>query len=287
VLLVREGVTEPQPVLEIEDLVTEGPGELLALAVDPGFEDTGFLYALYTAAVSTGAPVFRIARFREAGGLFAQQVVILDDVAAATQGGAASLRFGPDGKLYAALGAGPDPRASGDLASFNGKVLRLNGDGTTPRDQPAASPVHAYPFKSPAGLAWHRPSGVLWIAEGSGAGGSRLTAVVADGGQGSPAPRSGHVLAGLAAPSALAVYEGDLLPMLRDNLLVASADGGSIQRLRVDPGDPARITGAERLLEDVPGGVRVVAVGSDGAIYFCTARTLARLAPADSTEGRQ
>ncbi|RPJ62413.1 MAG: hypothetical protein EHM24_25925 [Acidobacteria bacterium] len=274
VLLVRDDAVTPRPALVIDDVVAEGTGQLLAVALDPRFEATGFLFAIYTAPSRTGAPAFRIARFRRAGDFFAEQAIILDGVPAGPVRPSASLAFGPDGKLYAAFDAGGEPDSAGDLASFNGKVLRLNPDGTTPRDQPLASPVHAYPFGSPRGMAWQRDAGVLWVAEEGEEGDGRLTALV-DTRPGRA--RVGQVFAVPGGATALALYESDRVPALRGNLLVGGGNGG-ILRLRVDPHDAARIDGAERLLQDA-GRVEVVAVAPDGTVYFCTAGTLARLVP--------
>jgi len=276
VLLVRDDTVTAQPALVIDDVVAEGRGELLGVALDPRFEATGFLYAVYTAPSRTGAPAFTIARFRKAGDQFAEQAIILDRVPAGRVRPSASLAFGPDGKLYAAFDAGGERGSARDLASFSGKVLRLNPDGTTPRDQPAASPVHAYPFGSLRAIAWHREAGVLWVAEAGEEGGDgRLTAVV------DTRPGRGHARQVFDVPggaTALALYEGDQVPALRGDLLIAGGRNGGILRLRVDPDDPVRISGAERLLADA-GGVEVVAVSPDGAVYFCTGRTLARLVP--------
>ena len=65
--------------------------------------------------------------------------------------------------LYAAFDDGGDTGLAGDLASPNGKVLRLNADGSTPRDQ--AGPVYSYAYHSPRGLDWDPASGALWVAD--------------------------------------------------------------------------------------------------------------------------
>jgi glucose/arabinose dehydrogenase len=77
----------------------------------------------------------------------------------------------------------------------------------------------------------------------------------------------------------VAFYRSRLVPALRDNLLIATGAGRHILRIRFDPQAPSRIVATERLLNDRVGIVRVVAVGPDGAIYFCTPNALARLAP--------
>ena len=190
----------------------------------------------------------------------------------------ASLRFGPDGALYAGLDAGGDARRAGDLADPGGKVLRLDRDGGTPDDQPAATPLFSAGHDAPRGLAWQRASGALWVLDAPPLASVRLTAVAAGAGR----PAGGAVLAAIAlpelvAPSSAAFYRGDAIPDFKGDLLVAAGEGRHLLRLRFDDRDPWRVVSREVLLRDFPGPIRVVAVGSDGAIYFCTKRALARL----------
>jgi glucose/arabinose dehydrogenase len=278
VCVVRDGRLLADPALELPDVATAGDGGLLALAVDPAFGRTGFVYVLYTTDESAGVPMFRLARFRDAGGTLAERAILLDGVPASPDRASAALRFGADGRLHAALDDGGDAQRAGDLASFNGKLLRLNGDGTTPGDQRGATPVSARGFRSPRGLDWDPGSGTLWVVDEDAAGGASLRAIGAR-----PAgSRLGTIVATHALPpgaSALVFYRSDRIAAFRGDLFVALDQGRHLLRLRVAAQDPLRIESAERLLDDRVGGVRAVAVGPDGAIYFCTARALARLVP--------
>ena len=58
---------------------------------------------------------------------------------------------------------------------------------------------------------------------------------------------------------------------------VAPSRGQYILRLEFSAGDPARLAGSERWLEDRVGDVRLVFTGPDGAIYFCTEEAVGRL----------
>lgn len=275
ILTVAEDDATPRLSLVIEELATAGRGELLAIATDPAFEDNGFLYALYTAVTPAGDSFFRIARFEQAGDGFVARAVVLDDIRASPLPASAALRFGPDGRLYAAFDAGGDPRAVGDLASFNGKVLRLNPDGTTPSDQPAATPVHVVGLHSPRGIDWHPSSGVLWVSEESGRGANRLQAFAAERRPGRAIQRGSYDLPAPSPAGPLAFYKGDQPQELQDNLFVGAEDG--ILRLRLDPANATGIVSSERLLRDAGGKVSMVAAGPDGAIYFCAGDALGRL----------
>jgi glucose/arabinose dehydrogenase len=280
VRVIRDGRLQAQPALLLDDVTPEDHGGLLSLAVDPHFDRSGLVYALYTTLSRRDAPVFRLARFRAVRDTLGDRAVLLDDIEASSQA-AASLRFGADGKLYAAFDDGGDPVAAGDLSSFNGKILRLNADGSTPDDQAAATPVYSYEHRSPRGLDWQPATGTLWIVDGGAQASARVTAVVAVGGRSKRgAVRVSYELPPPVGASALAFYRGGLIPSFRDNLLVAADEGRYLLRIRFDAQDATRIVATERLLQDRVGGVRAVASGPDGAIYLCTASALVRLAPA-------
>jgi len=283
VRVVRDGQLLTEPALELADVATAGESALLGLAFDPRpLADAGkrFAYALYTTPSPSGGLVFRLGRFRETNDTLADRVILLDDIPASTEHSAASLRFGPDGKLYIAFDNGGDPRRGGDMAAFNGKILRMNPDGSTPDDQAGATPVYSYEYQSPRGFDWQPRTGTLWIADLDRQGATRLSAVVAsDGRSRRGTVRATYVLPRPTTASAVAFYRGPLIPAFRDNLLISADEGRHILRIRFDPQDPTRIVTTERLLEDRVGRVRVVTAAPDGTIYFCTANALATLVP--------
>ena len=280
VRVVRDGGLRPRPALTLDDISTAGEGGLLGIALDPGFERSRFAYVVYTTSSRSGAAVFTLARFRESADTLAERAIILDGIPASPTRAAAAVRFGADGALYVALDDGGNARLAGDLGSFNGKVLRLNADGTTPVDQAAASPVFSSGHSSPRGFDWHPVTGTLWIADGGPEESGRLSGVAAgDGRSKRGTVQARYALRSPAGISAVAFYRGRLIPALRDNLLLAADEGRHLLRLQFDPEAPTRVVSTERLLTDRVGPLRVVAAGPDGAIYFCTPDALARLVP--------
>ena len=253
-------------------------GELIALALDPQFARTHWVYVIYTGPSRSGGRGFSLARFRETAGTLGDRAILLDDVPATADEAAASLRVGPDGKLYAAFGAGGDSALTAEMSSPNGKVLRMNGDGSTPDDQAGATPVYAGVYRAPRGLDWQPASGTLWIADEPGT----LHAVgpddAAPGGKKRGITRHTYSLPRETNPSAIAFYRGTE-PALRDNLLIASTAGHHLLRIRLDAQAPSAIVGTERLLERRIGGIRAVASAPDGSIYLATEHAIGRLVP--------
>jgi glucose/arabinose dehydrogenase len=263
-----------EPALVPDRAVGEG---VLALALDPRFGQSGLVFAVQTVDPGVGGPTFRIARFREVDGRFGERTILLEGIAAPSTSPAASLRFGPDGRLYAAFDDLGDARLGADAASFNGKVLRLDVDGTTPDDRAAITPIFASGFRSPRGFDWRPVDGTLWLADVSAERSERLSVVAETG---SPNVRAAvgmqYALPRSTGVAGVAFHPGDLMPAFRGDLLLAGGEGRVLLRLRFDA---AGIAASERLLHDRVGPIRAVAVSSRGEIYFGTPSAVGRLAP--------
>lgn len=268
ILVVRGNPLQATTGLVLNDLAPGGG--LLALALDPEFRSSRRVFVLSTSLSARGLRVFRVARYRELAGILAQRAILLETPAPADA--SAAMRFGPDGMLYVAFGSGSvTPHPSTDM----GKVLRLRPDGTAPRDRRLASPVVSSGHVAPAGLAWGAGSHWLWMADGTRRGQEWLAGLSTT----EDVPPVIWALPPAEPSSSLAVYGGDLVPEFRGDLLVASIEARQILRVRFATDDPARVVSTEPLLRDQVGAIRVVLTGSDGAIYFLTDRSLARLWP--------
>lgn len=272
----RDGRLQPAPALALSDATTADRQGLLAMAVDPRYEQNHFVYIVYTAASG-----FRLARFRAVGDTLGDRAILMEGIPSASARPAASLRFGPDGKLYVGLDDAGEAIRAADLGSFNGKILRLNADATTPADQAGGTPVYAANVNRPRSVDWDAGGATLWVVEDDASGSGRLQAVVAEDAR----ARRGTVVMRYSLPdragvAALTFYRGDLIPEFRGDLLLAADGERAMLRLRFDPAAPQKVIATEWLLRDSLDGARTIGVGPDGAIYLCTARALMKLAPA-------
>ena len=273
--ILRGDALDPEPAVVIDEVVVTDASEggLLALALDAQFERTRLLYAVYTVQAREGSPQFRLVRYREVGDRLGERVVLLDRIPAGPRPSAA-LGTGPDGHLYVAFDAAIRTGRTAALASYNGKVLRLNTDGTTPADQ-RTGPVFATDFQSPRGLDWHPSTGALWVADIKRPDLEELRVVDAAS---SASSRRLPLPAGTGA-AALAFYRGTLVPAFEGDLFVAAEEGRHLLRLRLDPREPARIVSSERLLQDLDSPIRAVSVTGDGTLYVATDQAVLRLGP--------
>jgi glucose/arabinose dehydrogenase len=147
-------------------VTTTGEGGLLGLALSPNFSTDHWVYFYHTAANDN-----RIVRMKYENGVLATtSEPVLTGLAKNRYHNGGRLRFGPDGKLYATVGDAKNSGNSQNRGSLNGKILRMNADGTPPSDNPFFSEggnaryVYSLGHRNPQGLAWDS-RGQLWAAE--------------------------------------------------------------------------------------------------------------------------
>jgi glucose/arabinose dehydrogenase len=132
-----------------------GEGGLLGVAVSPNYPTDRWVYAYFTSTNDN-----RIVRFRLGGGLRP----VLTGLRRGVIHDGGRIGFGPDGKLYAGVGETGDSSLAQNRQSLNGKILRMNPDGSVPSDNPFGSLVWTYGHRNVEGLAWDR-AGRLWATE--------------------------------------------------------------------------------------------------------------------------
>ena len=175
--------TAPALLSDLGSLIDIEHGEgLLSVALDPGFERNGQLWAYYFAAGEPPRSV--LARFEVGAGIAdpASALVVLELPQPGFNQNGGAMRFGPDGMLYLGLGDGSaftDPFENGqDLATLLGAVVRLDvraASAAAPYvvlpDNPfvgvegARPEIWAYGLRNPWRMAFDPASGELWLGD--------------------------------------------------------------------------------------------------------------------------
>ena len=136
--VIKNGALLPTPFVSLAVEPTSERG-LLGVAFDPAFAANHFVYVYYTAAATQQN---RVSRFTASStnpdvADSNSEVVLLDGLAGAAgyhNGGA--IHFGTDGKLYIGVGDSHSALNAQDLTVLEGKLLRINPDGSAPPDNP-------------------------------------------------------------------------------------------------------------------------------------------------------
>jgi glucose/arabinose dehydrogenase len=171
VRVIKNGALLPTPFVS---LTVDSAGErgLIGIAIDPQFASNGFVYLHYTVP---GTPSHnRVSRFTASGdiALPGSEIVLvdLDALSGATNHNGGAIHFGPDGKLYVAVGENATSSNAQTLSNRKGKILRYNANGTIPADNPFASSasganraIWALGLRNPFTFAFDPPSGRMYI----------------------------------------------------------------------------------------------------------------------------
>jgi glucose/arabinose dehydrogenase len=187
---------------------------------------------------------------------------------------------------------GPNPQS---LQSLLGKVLRINSDGSIPKDNPflkqadADPALYAIGFRDSQGAALHPQTGELWTLENEPRGGDELNIVRAGKNYGFPIISYGRenngnlinggktVQEGMEQPlyywtpsvalSGMIFYTGDKLPGWKNSIFGGGLSGLQLVRLEVNG---ERVVAEEKLLRERCKRIRDVRQGPDGLIYVIT-----------------
>jgi len=249
----------------------------------------------------------------------------LEDVDVIAEGAERRIVFAPDGTLFITGadrfrfyeskldGMEHDFTDNPDIRrNFSGRVLRVNRDGSIPKNNPwlaratVPADTFAHGFKDPEGAAIHPTTGELWLIDHGPQGGDEVNIVragkdygwpdvsygrqydarQADGRKNVPVGNGRTSMPGVEepvyywvpsiAPSGMMFYSGTLFPEWKGNLFIGAMAGQHLVRLVLNG---ERVVGEEKLLTDLKRRIREVRQGPDGAVYIFAGDALMRLSP--------
>ncbi|MEO6041551.1 MAG: PQQ-dependent sugar dehydrogenase [Croceibacterium sp.] len=323
--LIRGGVLDPRPIEGMLPVYATGISGLTDVVLDPNFAANHLLYLAYSKAAPDTPPgtnpnavqaTGAVMRARYDGGYRLTDVRDLF-VADAWYGkpplavrccgqGPASGSFGGrlalDGKGHIFITSGDRNYGEKvqDPANHFGKILRLNLDGSVPRDNPWVGRKGMKPevwstgHRNQLGLYYDAPTGRLWETEFGPRGGDEINLITRSGNYGWIDVTQGNHYNGEAThkgvrgvpgyidpvwafppsgnPGNIAVYRGSLFPTWQGDLLLPNMTRPP-SFLHMKLAADGHVVSSERLLENLGQRLRDVRVAPDGSIYLLTDET--------------
>ncbi len=318
--VLRGGQLDPNPIEGLPDLVATGISGLFGIALHPDFARNRFVYLAYPKPQPDDRDMLTlaVARGRWGGGAALTDVKDIfvangwystamsrENNRCCGQGPAsasfgARIEFDDRNRLYITSGDRNWGEKSQDPQSHIGKIVRINDDGSVPRDNPFVRTsgylpeIYTMGHRNQTGLRFDRATGDLWSTEFGPAGGDELNRIEAGKNYGwllithgnhynnepkklgtggvegyvDPViwwPRGGN-------PGNLTVYRGGLFPAWQGNVLIATMSSRALGPglVRAVIGDNGALVHEERLLTEIGNRMRDVVEGPDGKVYVLT-----------------
>ncbi len=302
-LLIPHGTVKPEPIAGVPAVHAEGLIGLMEVLPHPKFEQNRTIYLTYTKKVADEPKAVAIVLARatlDGRKLSNIKELLVSDTWDGAGGAGARLAFGDDGKLYMGVGSSRDD-AGQQPGSLRGKVLRLNDDGSAPRDNPFVgkegyrAEIFTLGHRNPSGLAVHPITRQMWMAEYGPNGGDEVNILSAGKNYGWPVVSLGRDYDGPfvtqtphkdgmeramvdfipgVSPSGLAFYTGKDFPSWKTSVFVGTMRVGMLaptgRMIRVFLDEKQNERAREELLVDLRQRIRDVRMGPDGLMYLLT-----------------
>lgn len=286
------------PLAGVPEVHAVGQGGLLDVVLSPAFAEDRTIFFTFAEPAGSGNSRAAIARAVLGDAAISGVQVIHRQVPAVPSDMhyGARLVFGPDGNLFATFGERGEQARAQDLATTQGKVVRIGPAGSIPPDNPrfqqpgAIAGIWSYGHRNPQGAALHPATGELWISEHGPRGGDEINRVLPGRNYGWPRITLGRdyqteqpLGEGTAAPdvepplhywvpvsiapAGMTFYTGDKLAGWEGSLLVGALAGQMLVRLGLQDN---QVVTESRHLEALGERIRDVRQGPDGYPYLLT-----------------
>ena len=281
----------------VPKVMAEGQGGMLDVAVPPGYKQGDWIHFTYSKEVS-GQGVTVLSRAKLKNGELSAWEEMLETVSASDTGRhfGSRITYDDKGHLFFSVGDRAVRPEAQNLNSHIGTVIRLNLDGSIPKDNPfvknkqALDEIWSYGHRNPQGLVFDKANARLWSNEHGPRGGDEINLVEPGKNYGWPVISYGKeywgpkavgesthkegmeqpkkVYTPSIAPGSLMHYTGDVFKKWNGDLFSGALKLTHINRVGVNT--KGKITSEERILEDFGERIRALKQGPDGLIYFST-----------------
>lgn len=274
----------------LPDIKVQGQGGLLDVAPARDFATSSEIFLTFAGALGQGIGTSVAVAKLNADSLELENLRVIYRMSDGASGGThfgSRVVEGLNGTLFVSIGDRGDRPSAQDLSRSNGSVIRINRDGSIPKDNPfldqGAPEIWSYGHRNPQGMDMSA-SGDLWAVEHGPKGGDELNLIVSGKNYGWPVISYGTHYSGAKvgegtsklgmvqpehfwdpsmAPSGLMIYEGDMFPEWRGDIFIGSLKFDYISRLSGD-----QKTEVEQIETSETRRVRDVREGPDGSIWF-------------------
>ncbi|MGL4758852.1 MAG: PQQ-dependent sugar dehydrogenase [Patescibacteria group bacterium] len=276
-----DNVMQEKPLHTFDEVKSESEEGLMGVAVDPEYTKNKYLYFMYAYSKDDGLKI-KVVRMLDYGDRLENNIVLIDNIECTQNHAGGRIAFGPDKKLYITTGDALNTKLPQDLNSPNGKLLRLNNDGSIPEDNPFPnSPIWSYGHRNSQGIAWDNNGRLLSTEHGPSfidgpTGGDEINEITKGGNYGWPEVSHGRKSQGTInelflmtpaiAPSGIVFYIGNQFPQLNNSYIFTGLAGQGLYQIK-NNNNYQKIPGLNS------GRIRDIVQSPEGKLYILTSNT--------------
>ncbi len=288
---VHEKTGEVQELTRMEELYYRKSTGLLSMALHPDFEKHPYVFVHYTYASRDSSMLDRIGsrviRWHFKNNSLTEKTTILDSIPGNTFHNGSRMLITEDGKLYLGCGDAGSTSVTQDPSVLNGKIIRINTDGTLPADNPfPGSPVWSMGHRNVQGITMGK--GLLYASEHGPNNDDEINIIKPGGNYGWPEVHGYCDLESettyctdslvkepikawtpTIATSDLLYYDHSAIPQWKNHLILCSLKGQSIRLLELNEAG-TEILKEHILFQKLFGRIRAITQGKDGSVYIST-----------------
>ncbi|WP_144789297.1 sorbosone dehydrogenase family protein [Lysinibacillus fusiformis] len=231
IVMITEDGVERQQVLLKKELSAAPEAGLLGFVLAPDFTTTNIAFAYYT--YEEGSAQFnRVVTLTLIDNKWQETDLLIDRIRSGTYHHGGRLKIGPDSKLYVTVGDATKPSLAQDLDALEGKILRLNLDGSIPNDNPfPRSYVYSYGHRNPQGLAW-ATDGTMYASEHGNAANDEINMIEKGKNYGWPlmegTDKQQHMVTPLFTSGSTKTWAPSGITVVNDQLYAAALRGTAV-----------------------------------------------------------
>ncbi len=275
-------------ILDLTDTVRAvAESGMLGMALHPDFAATPQVFLVYDYQAGTDVKV-RLVRFDYTEGLLKNEVVLIDGLVGGNAHNGSRLLFLPDKTLLMTTGDGDVAGVPQNKDVLNGKVLRLNTDGSIPADNPFPGKyVYTFGHRNAQGMCYG-PDGKIYISEHGTTTDDEFQKLESGRNYGWPnvqgycdLPAESTFCAAnnvkepivdwtpTIAPAGMIFYTNNNFPELDNSFLLTTLKTKKLVAIKLNAAGTASVSQAS-YLENMFGRLRDVCYGKKGEIYLAT-----------------
>lgn len=275
--------------ITIDEVYENGERGMMGMALHPEFSDNPYVYVVYNTGTNNQNTRIKIVQLLFDGTKLSNPIVLLDNIKGWWNHNGSRIKIGTDNKLWFTIGDAADISLPQKLDNINGKLCRMNLDGSIPDDNPfPGSMIWSYGHRNQQGLVIVDDK--IYTSEHGASTDDEINLIVKGGNYGWPQVEGfcnkpdeikfceeNNVVEPILsvypnytiAASGIDYYNHDLISEWKNSLIMTSLKAELIVIAKLDD-SRTKVISSEEIFKNKFGRLRDLCVAPDGRVFIGT-----------------